>query len=138
MGVEVRNLTKYFGRVPAVNHVSLGVSDGKLLSILGPSGSGKTTLLRCVAVSISGTVTGIMNFPSGFAWVRVATQAGVMEVRLEGGGTPCIQGTKSSPESTRANASYWIIESGGFSHPLLLLISKTTTTDITSTAAADK
>jgi ABC-type Fe3+/spermidine/putrescine transport system ATPase subunit len=37
------------GRYVALDHVSLQVAQGELLTILGPSGSGKTTLLKVVA-----------------------------------------------------------------------------------------
>ena len=40
------NLTKQFGRLVAVNDVSLDIQEGEFFTIVGPSGSGKTTLLR--------------------------------------------------------------------------------------------
>lgn len=47
--ITLKNLTKRFGHVTAVNNVSLTVEPGSFLTLLGPSGCGKTTLLRCVA-----------------------------------------------------------------------------------------
>jgi ABC-type sugar transport system ATPase subunit len=47
--ITIKNLTKRFGSVVAVDHVSLTVEPGVFLTLLGPSGCGKTTLLRCVA-----------------------------------------------------------------------------------------
>ncbi len=47
--ITVKNLTKHFGKVMAVNNVSLDIEAGAFLTLLGPSGCGKTTLLRCVA-----------------------------------------------------------------------------------------
>ena len=47
--VEIRNLTKRFGKVVAVDDVTLALADGEFFGLLGPSGSGKTTLMRCVA-----------------------------------------------------------------------------------------
>ncbi len=49
--VEVRleKVTKRFGKVVALNEVSLVFEDGKFTALLGPSGSGKTTLLYTIA-----------------------------------------------------------------------------------------
>ena len=49
MSIEVRNVTKTFGRFKAIDDLSLTVDDGELLALLGPSGSGKTSLLRIIA-----------------------------------------------------------------------------------------
>jgi putative spermidine/putrescine transport system ATP-binding protein len=47
--VSIRNLSRAFGDVKAVNDVSLDVYAGEFLTLLGPSGSGKTTVLRMIA-----------------------------------------------------------------------------------------
>ena len=47
--LEIRNLTKTFGDVLAVNDVSLDINSGEFITLLGPSGSGKTTVLRMIA-----------------------------------------------------------------------------------------
>jgi ABC-type sugar transport system ATPase subunit len=47
--IRINNLTKKFGDVMALNHVSLVIEPETFVTLLGPSGCGKTTLLRCVA-----------------------------------------------------------------------------------------
>lgn len=49
MSIELRNVSKQFGNVAAVNNVSFSVAEGELLALLGPSGGGKTTVLRMIA-----------------------------------------------------------------------------------------
>ena len=47
--IRINDLTKKFGKVVALDHVSLVIEPGTFVTLLGPSGCGKTTLLRCVA-----------------------------------------------------------------------------------------
>jgi len=47
--VRLVNITKKFGKIVAVNNVSLQISDKEYFALLGPSGCGKTTLLRLIA-----------------------------------------------------------------------------------------
>jgi len=44
--IEVRELTKRFGDVTAVNHISFGVRKREIFGFLGPNGAGKTTTIR--------------------------------------------------------------------------------------------
>ena len=54
-GVAFSDVTKRFGSLEAVSHVSLQVEQGEFFSVLGPSGCGKTTILRMLAGFISPT-----------------------------------------------------------------------------------
>jgi len=47
--IRINNLTKKFGKVVVLDHVSLDIEPETFVTLLGPSGCGKTTLLRCVA-----------------------------------------------------------------------------------------
>lgn len=48
--MELRGVSKRYGRVTAVDCVDLAVEEGKILTIIGPNGAGKTTLLRLMAL----------------------------------------------------------------------------------------
>lgn len=60
--LEVREATKTFGGILALNRVSLGVQEGEILGIIGPNGSGKTTLINCI--------TGFIKMTSGKVFFR--------------------------------------------------------------------
>jgi len=59
--IELRNVTKKFGELTALDHVDLGVEKGDIFTVVGPNGSGKTTLLRIVA-GIESPTSGDMYF----------------------------------------------------------------------------
>lgn len=49
MPVVLKGISKVFGKLRAVDDVSLEIGDGDFFTLLGPSGCGKTTLLRVIA-----------------------------------------------------------------------------------------
>jgi sulfate transport system ATP-binding protein len=49
VSIELKNVTKSFDEVAAVNNVTFSVKEGELMALLGPSGGGKTTVLRMIA-----------------------------------------------------------------------------------------
>jgi ABC-2 type transport system ATP-binding protein len=59
--IEVQDLSKTYGSVTAVDHVSFTVNKGEILGFLGPNGAGKTTTMRIL--------TGYMPATSGTARV---------------------------------------------------------------------
>ena len=46
--VQIRNVTKTFGSVTAVDDLSLTVPEGSVYGFIGPNGSGKTTTMRMI------------------------------------------------------------------------------------------
>jgi ABC-2 type transport system ATP-binding protein len=46
--LDVRSLTKWYGRTRAVEDVTFTVERGEIFGYLGPNGSGKTTTIRCI------------------------------------------------------------------------------------------
>jgi branched-chain amino acid transport system ATP-binding protein len=55
--LQVRDVTKTFGGILALNRVSFDVQEGEILGVIGPNGSGKTTLVNCI--------TGFVKLSSG-------------------------------------------------------------------------
>jgi len=49
MKIELRGVLKSYRSVRALDHVSLQIDPGQIVSLLGPNGAGKTTLIRCLA-----------------------------------------------------------------------------------------
>ena len=47
--IEIKNVSKIFGDVVAVDNISLTIKDGAVMGLLGTNGAGKSTLLRCMA-----------------------------------------------------------------------------------------
>lgn len=45
MSIEIKDLTKHYGRVTALDHVSLSLEENKIYGLLGNNGAGKTTLM---------------------------------------------------------------------------------------------
>jgi len=78
--IRTEELTKLFGSLVAVDHVSLEIPPGEIFGFLGPNGAGKTTLIRMLC--------GILKPTSGRGWVggydidreaeKVKTQIGYM------------------------------------------------------------
>jgi len=46
--LRIVNVTKYFGRVRALESVTVRVDRGELVGLIGPNGSGKTTLINVI------------------------------------------------------------------------------------------
>ncbi len=60
--LQVKEVTKTFGGIIALNRISFDVGEGEILGIIGPNGSGKTTVVNCI--------TGFIKVSSGRVFFR--------------------------------------------------------------------
>ena len=84
LAIDVEGLSKKFGEVQAVDHVSIQIEQGHITGFLGPNGSGKTTSLRMLCGLLtpdtgSGQVLGL-DFPRQAAAIK--RQTGYMTQRF--------------------------------------------------------
>jgi ABC-2 type transport system ATP-binding protein len=57
--IELRNLTKRYGHILAVDHLNLSVEKGEIFGFIGPNGAGKTTTIRMMA-GVLGPTEGVV------------------------------------------------------------------------------
>ncbi len=65
--IEVKNLTKKFGEITAVDNLTFHVAKGEIFGLLGPNGAGKTTTIRmlCCLISKTNGEAHIAGYPIG-------------------------------------------------------------------------
>ena len=66
VSIEIRGLSKTFGKVEALKEVSLDIPRGRITGLLGPNGAGKTTLIKAMAGSVkpsSGSISVFSHDP---------------------------------------------------------------------------
>ena len=62
VAIKVKNLTKKFKDLKAVNNISFEVKEGEFFGLLGPNGAGKTTIIRML--------TGVFKPTSGEVFIN--------------------------------------------------------------------
>jgi len=53
--LQVKNLTKDFGGLRALDHLNLDVKEGEIVALIGPNGAGKTTFFNCITGMVTTT-----------------------------------------------------------------------------------
>ncbi len=85
MLIEAQDISVALGGVEVLSHVTMGLTEGEIVTILGPNGSGKSTLLRALLGIVpltSGTVTRKAGLRLGYVPQRLAVEASMpMTVR---------------------------------------------------------
>jgi ABC-2 type transport system ATP-binding protein len=79
LAIEVNELTKRYGQVIAVDHISFAVKKGELFGFLGPNGAGKTTTIRML--------TGVIGLDEGRASIQ-GYKAGSLKAKQVAGVLP--------------------------------------------------
>lgn len=59
--IEIRNLTKFYGKARGIVNLNLEVEEGKFFGVIGPNGAGKSTTIR--------TLLGLLRANSGSACI---------------------------------------------------------------------
>ncbi|HUW48006.1 MAG TPA: ABC transporter ATP-binding protein, partial [Patescibacteria group bacterium] len=95
---ELRNVTKVYGNLTAVDDITLQVSEAEILALLGPNGSGKSTLLKMLAIILQPS-TGDVYFQG----VQV-NESNIEQMRMES--TLVFQKTVLFTSSVYDNVAY--------------------------------
>ena len=53
--VEIKNLSKNYGKIKAVKKLSLDLYEGEIFGFIGPNGAGKSSTIRCIMNLINKT-----------------------------------------------------------------------------------
>ena len=79
--LRVSNLDVYYGRLPAVQDVSLKVREGEIVSLIGPNGAGKTTVMKAI-MGLVKCRSGRIEFRSDDSWIEIQDMPIHERVRL--------------------------------------------------------
>lgn len=93
MLLEIKNMTVKYGKITAINNISLNVKEGELTTFIGANGAGKTTLLN--------TISGLLKpFSGGINFLGKRIDNKFPEVIVKLGISQCPEGRKVFPRQT--------------------------------------
>jgi ABC-2 type transport system ATP-binding protein len=95
--VEIEGLSKRFGRVRALNQVSLSVAEGEVFGFLGPNGAGKTTTIR-ILLGLQHADGGVARIGGFDCWKDHKKAASLFGATLE---QPALYGFLSGRDNLR-------------------------------------
>jgi len=109
LALEIRGMTKSYGRVQALFGIDLDVKRGEIFGFLGPNGAGKTTTIRCLLDLIrpnSGTAK-VLGIDPQADPVAVQARTGYLPGELQLDDNLTAQGHLRYLNSLRGNAADW-------------------------------
>jgi len=74
MSIEVKNITKLYGKQKALNAVSFKINKGEIVGFLGPNGAGKSTLMKILSGYISASEGAILICDLDLATHKIEAQ----------------------------------------------------------------
>lgn len=81
MIIETKNLTKYYGKIRGIEHLSFSIEKGEIFGFLGPNGAGKTTTMR--------TLLGFLQPTGGEAYIfGKNVEKNIVEIKEQTGYIP--------------------------------------------------
>src|SRR3977135_585129 len=95
--VEVEGLSKNFGRLRALNQVSLSVAEGEVFGFLGPNGAGRTTTIR-ILLGLQRADGGTARIGGHDCWTDHSSAARLFGATLE---QPALYGFLSGRDNLR-------------------------------------
>jgi branched-chain amino acid transport system ATP-binding protein len=69
--LEVKNLSKYFGGLKALDRLDIDIRKGEIVALIGPNGAGKTTFFNCITGIYNPTEGDIIISPPDKKTVRI-------------------------------------------------------------------